>query len=148
MERNQCSSVRQAAEKKQFSYRRDPRRRKSRLVLPEVAVVTANDFASEGELVALMGPSGSGKSTLLNVLARRPSPRKSVVHGDTLINCSSIAAATFRQISGYVEQEDSLIGSLTARETLDFAARLSLPWWAYRNPTKPFSQLRWRKQGP
>ena len=32
-----------------------------------------------------------------------------------------------RKISCYVEQEDALVGSLTVRETLTFAARLSLP---------------------
>lgn len=32
-----------------------------------------------------------------------------------------------RRISGYVEQEDALIGSLTVSETLDFAIRLSTP---------------------
>jgi ABC-type multidrug transport system ATPase subunit len=32
-----------------------------------------------------------------------------------------------RKISCYVEQEDALVGSLTVRETLLFAARLSLP---------------------
>lgn len=32
-----------------------------------------------------------------------------------------------RKISCYVEQEDALVGSLTVRETLMFAARLSLP---------------------
>lgn len=33
----------------------------------------------------------------------------------------------YRRLSAYVEQEDALIGSLTVRETLKFAARLSLP---------------------
>lgn len=33
----------------------------------------------------------------------------------------------FRRLSAYVEQQDALIGSLTIRETLSFAARLSLP---------------------
>lgn len=32
-----------------------------------------------------------------------------------------------RKISCYVEQEDALVGSLTVRETLSFAASLSLP---------------------
>lgn len=30
-------------------------------------------------------------------------------------------------MTSYVEQEDALIGSMTVRETLDFAAKLSLP---------------------
>lgn len=43
------------------------------------------------------------------------------------INGSPANPKTFRRISAYVEQEDALVGSLTVRETLNFAARLSLP---------------------
>ena len=43
------------------------------------------------------------------------------------INVSPANPKTFRRISAYVEQEDALVGSLTVRETLNFAARLSLP---------------------
>ena len=74
-----------------------------------------------------MGPSGSGKSTLLNVLAHRPFARKFFVESQILINCAKFSNTTFRRASCFVEQEDSLIGSLTARETLDFAAKLGLP---------------------
>ena len=79
------------------------------------------------QLTALMGPSGSGKTTLLNVLAHRNPATKVSVAGDIVVNGSPIASNAFRNISSYVEQEDALIGSLTVRETLDFAARLSLP---------------------
>lgn len=74
-----------------------------------------------------MGPSGSGKSTLLNVLAHRPFAQKFKVEGQILINRAAASDMTFRRAGCYVEQEDSLIGSLTARETLDFAAQLGLP---------------------
>lgn len=81
-----------------------------------------------GELIAIMGPSGSGKSTLLNVLAHRPvSPKTAAIGGNILINRAPASSATFAQAGCYVEQDDSLIGSLTTRETLDFAAKLSLP---------------------
>ena len=76
-----------------------------------------------------MGPSGSGKSTLLNILAHRSVASRAAIEGHTYLNSAPASIATFRQVSCYVEQEDSLIGSLTARETLDFAARLSLPRW-------------------
>jgi ABC-type multidrug transport system ATPase subunit len=74
-----------------------------------------------------MGPSGSGKSTLLNVLAHRPFAPKFSVEGQICINRAEASTAAFRRASCFVEQEDSLIGSLTARETLDFAAKLGLP---------------------
>lgn len=74
-----------------------------------------------------MGPSGSGKTTLLNVLANRRAASRAVARGTIAINGVEVSAKTLRDVSSYVEQEDALIGSLTVRETLDFAARLSLP---------------------
>ena len=74
-----------------------------------------------------MGPSGSGKTTLLNVLAHRAASANAKVEGEILVNGATPSLSAFKKSSGYVEQEDSLIGSLTARETLDFAARLALP---------------------
>lgn len=57
---------------------------------------------------------------------RRPAPN-ATSHGQLYLNGSPTDVKTLRHISAYVEQEDALIGSLTARETLEFAARLSLP---------------------
>jgi len=71
-----------------------------------------------------MGPSGCGKTTLLNVLAHRESSGVKV-DGKVLVNGSAPSLGTFRELSSYVEQEDALIGSLTVRETMHFAARLA-----------------------
>lgn len=78
-------------------------------------------------MVALMGPSGCGKTTLLNVLARRQAASGAKVEGESYVNGVKIDSASFGRITSYVEQEDALIGSLTVRETLKFAADLSLP---------------------
>lgn len=72
-----------------------------------------------------MGPSGSGKTTLLNVLARRTATTGAVVEGHTFLNGSGVSNEIFQQVSSYVEQEDALIGSLTIKETMHFAARLA-----------------------
>lgn len=82
-----------------------------------------------GQLLALMGSSGSGKTTLLQTLARRTGSGAGHRHceGRILLDGSEVSESTFRQLSTFVEQEDALIGSLTTRETLDFAARLSFP---------------------
>ncbi|KAJ6017188.1 hypothetical protein N7451_000567 [Penicillium sp. IBT 35674x] len=81
----------------------------------------------QGELVALMGPSGCGKTTLLNVLARRPATSGAKVTGETYVNGATVESVAFGRMTSYVEQEDALIGSMTVRETLKFAADLSLP---------------------
>ena len=79
-----------------------------------------------GDLIAIMGPSGSGKTTLLNALAHRNASFQAQVSGAITVNGVQLSTDAFQNISSYVEQEDALIGSLTVRETLDFAARLSL----------------------
>lgn len=76
-----------------------------------------------GEMMALMGPSGSGKTTMLNALAQRPVGH---VSGQVLINGRERSHAVHRAVCAYVEQEDTLIGSLTVAETLQFAAELTI----------------------
>ncbi|KAK4896511.1 hypothetical protein LTR49_028126 [Elasticomyces elasticus] len=80
-----------------------------------------------GELVAIVGPSGSGKSSLLKALSRRPGAMKCEAEAGFFINGVRADSRYIRQVSGYVDQDDALVGSLTVRETLDFSARLSLP---------------------
>jgi ABC-type multidrug transport system ATPase subunit/ABC-type multidrug transport system permease subunit len=78
-----------------------------------------------GELTAVMGPSGCGKTTLLDILADRIS--SGTIEGDIHLNGETRNVKTFRAVSSYVAQEDSLLGSFTVLETLEMAARLSLP---------------------
>jgi ABC-type multidrug transport system ATPase subunit len=77
-------------------------------------------------MMAIMGPSGCGKTTLLNVLAQRTASAKAQVSSVVLLNGQIPSDSTFRRLSSYVESEDALIGSLTVKETLYFAAQLSL----------------------
>lgn len=76
--------------------------------------------------MAIMGPSGCGKTTLLNVLAQREASAKAKVSSTVCINGQSPPESAFRRLSSYVEADDALIGSLTVKETLYFAAKLSL----------------------
>ncbi|ERS98521.1 hypothetical protein HMPREF1624_05305 [Sporothrix schenckii ATCC 58251] len=87
----------------------------------------ATGIVHAGEMLALMGPSGSGKTTLLNALAHRPAAAGATTTGLVLANGEQATASVLRDVSAYVEQEDALIGSITVRETMLFAARLALP---------------------
>ncbi|KHO02113.1 ABC-2 type transporter [Metarhizium album ARSEF 1941] len=83
----------------------------------------AADF-QPGTLTAVLGGSGSGKTTLLNTMAERiTSPRLSrkghvVFNGQTGVHHVRHA---------YVMQHDSLLPTLTVRETLHYSAALRLP---------------------
>jgi ABC-type multidrug transport system ATPase subunit len=77
-------------------------------------------------MLAIMGPSGCGKTTLLNVLAQLE-VLAATVKSTVLVDGRPLPSRDFRRISSYVEQEDALMGALTVRETLYFAAQLSLP---------------------
>lgn len=78
-------------------------------------------------MLAIMGPSGCGKTTLLNVLAHRVAQKAVDVSQSLYINGNKTSVKTFQKISVFVEQDDALMGALTVHETLDFAAKLSLP---------------------
>ncbi|XP_027917603.1 ABC transporter G family member 11-like [Vigna unguiculata] len=81
-------------------------------------------YASPGRILAIMGPSGCGKSTLLDGLAGRLSSQMKHT-GKILINGQkqTLAYGT----SGYVTQEDAMLSTLTAGETLYYSAELQFP---------------------
>lgn len=79
-----------------------------------------------GELLAIMGASGAGKSTLLDILARKAKTGR--VTGDMYVNGREMNdEAIFRRVVGYVDQEDTLLSTLTVYEAVLFSALLRLP---------------------
>ncbi|XP_059677167.1 broad substrate specificity ATP-binding cassette transporter ABCG2 isoform X1 [Gavia stellata] len=75
-------------------------------------------------LNAILGPTGSGKSSLLDVLAARKDPAG--LSGEVLID-GTPQPPNFKCISGYVVQDDVVMGTMTVRENLHFSAALRLP---------------------
>jgi heme exporter protein A len=74
-----------------------------------------------GEALAVFGPNGAGKTTLLRLLAGllRPSHGEAVVDG---LRVTGSRAARSR--IGIISHESMLYPALTARENVEFAARL------------------------
>ncbi|KAH9847646.1 hypothetical protein C2E23DRAFT_847481 [Lenzites betulinus] len=81
--------------------------------------------AKPGQLLAIMGASGAGKSTFLDILARKN--KRGSVSGTTLVNGREIADADFKKVMGFVDQEDTLMSTLTVYETVLYSALLRLP---------------------
>jgi heme exporter protein A len=75
-----------------------------------------------GEIVGLLGPNGAGKSTLLSILATLLSPSTGrVEYGQTTADA---AGASLRRRLGVLGHDLYLYPELTARENLEFFARL------------------------
>ena len=81
--------------------------------------------AKPGQLLAIMGASGAGKSTFLDILARKN--KKGTVSGTTLVNGREVEDADFKKVTGFVDQEDTLMSTLTVYETILYSALLRLP---------------------
>lgn len=78
-----------------------------------------------GELLAIMGASGAGKTTFLDILARKN--KIGATSGDFYLNGEKIRDEEFRSVIGFVDQEDTLLPTLTVHETILDSALLRLP---------------------
>lgn len=95
----------------------DPKTKKEKKIIHNVS-----GFVKPGEVLAIMGPSGAGKSTFLDLLAGRKEPKN--VSGEVLLNGKP---GNVKYVSTYVMQDDALMGVLTVRENIQFAADLCFP---------------------
>eukprot|EP00042_Codosiga_hollandica_P052962 m.680998 g.680998 ORF g.680998 m.680998 type:complete len:575 (+) comp58597_c2_seq18:500-2224(+) len=84
-------------------------------------------YALGGEIFAILGSSGAGKTTLLDCLTLRKTKGVGQLTGDVTLNGAPLDPEIFRHMSAYVLQEDMLLGTLTAGESMAFSARLRLP---------------------
>jgi ABC-type multidrug transport system ATPase subunit len=78
-----------------------------------------------GQVMAIMGASGAGKSTFLDILARKN--KRGSVSGSVLVNGREVGDEEFRNVVGFVDQEDTLMSTLTVYETVLYSALLRLP---------------------
>eukprot|EP00210_Caulerpa_lentillifera_P002676 g2556.t1 len=84
-------------------------------------------FFKPAEMAALMGPSGSGKTTLLDVLAGRKT--QGTITGKIKFSNHEPTEMFLRRYTGYVEQFDTLLSTLTVKEMMMYTAELKRPEW-------------------
>ncbi|KAK5092478.1 FAD-dependent urate hydroxylase [Exophiala xenobiotica] len=82
-------------------------------------------IASPGQITAVMGASGAGKSTFLDLLARKN--KRGHTTGNMFLNGEKIPDQEYKNVIGYVDQEDTLLPTLTVEETIMTSALLRLP---------------------
>ena len=80
---------------------------------------------SAGELVAIVGPSGAGKTTLLEAIAGIAPATSGSVRFDGIDMHTH--PGTFRNVLGFVPQEDIIHADLSLQRMLRYSARLRLP---------------------
>ncbi|KAF9438938.1 hypothetical protein BGZ76_002937 [Entomortierella beljakovae] len=78
-----------------------------------------------GQIMAIMGASGAGKTSLLDILARRN--KTGEIDGNIYVNGKTVSSQQFKRVVGYVDQEDTLMSTLTVYETVLYSALLRLP---------------------
>jgi ABC-type multidrug transport system ATPase subunit len=78
-----------------------------------------------GEVMAIMGASGAGKTTFLDILARKN--KRGLVHGEAYVNGEKVDDDDFKRVIGFVDQDDTLLPTLTVHETIVDSAMLRLP---------------------
>lgn len=81
-------------------------------------------FVEPGEVVYIMGPSGAGKSSMLDVLADRV---KAQIGGVQWLNGEYKTELKLKELSKYVQQEESLLGALTVAEVFEQASMFYQP---------------------
>lgn len=76
---------------------------------------------SEGDCLAVFGPNGAGKTTLLRMLAGLLRPTSGAAR---IAEVPLPGGAAARGVVGLISHQSMLYGALTARENVEFAARL------------------------
>lgn len=82
-------------------------------------------MAHPGEITAIMGASGAGKTTFLDILARKN--KRGNVMGEFYVNGEKVSDADYKNATGFVDQEDTMLPTLTVHETILTSALLRLP---------------------
>jgi ABC-type multidrug transport system ATPase subunit len=78
-----------------------------------------------GEILAIMGASGAGKTSFLDILARKK--KRGTVTGDFWLNGETVSDNDYRNVIGFVDQDDTMLPTLTVHETILDSALLRLP---------------------
>ncbi|KAI9376685.1 hypothetical protein BJX61DRAFT_530690 [Aspergillus egyptiacus] len=81
--------------------------------------------AQPGQITAIMGASGAGKTTFLDLLARKN--KRGIVQGNFYVNGEKVGDSEFKSMIGFVDQEDTMLPTLTVHETILTSALLRLP---------------------
>jgi len=84
-----------------------------------------NGIIAPGQVCAILGGSGAGKTTFLDILANKD--KVGEVEGSIRINGRELQRHEMKRMCGFVDQEDTLMATLTVWEVLLLSAQLRCP---------------------
>jgi len=96
-----------------------------RLTIPGVGTIMrgVSGKIDHGNLTAIMGPSGAGKTTFLTLM----SGKVDRTGGMITVNAEEAQLSEFRNVIGFVPQEDIMMRDLTVEENVTHSALMRLP---------------------
>ncbi|XP_053445496.1 ATP-binding cassette sub-family G member 5 isoform X1 [Nycticebus coucang] len=95
-------------------------KQRNRQILKDVSL-----YVESGQIMCILGSSGSGKTTLLDAMSGRLR-RKGTFLGEVYVNGRALRREQFQDCFSCVLQSDTLLSSLTVRETLRYTALLAV----------------------
>lgn len=104
-------------------------------------MVSVSGIVRPGECLAVMGASGAGKTTLLNCLTFRGSSKMLKTVGQRYLNGQLTNTDTLARVSGYVQQDDLFVPSLTVWEHLRFQVPIRIPSNVFFKPLELFKGI-------
>ncbi|KAI9175841.1 hypothetical protein H9P43_006205 [Blastocladiella emersonii ATCC 22665] len=78
-----------------------------------------------GRLTVIVGASGAGKTSCLNAVAGEAT--SGTISGNVYLNGQRAAGGEIKRVSGFVHQDDVLMGTQTVLEAITMSAQLRLP---------------------
>ncbi|XP_062933837.1 ATP-binding cassette sub-family G member 5 [Cynocephalus volans] len=99
---------------------RSYQQRWNRQILKDISL-----YIESGQIMCILGSSGSGKTTLLDAMSGRLQ-HKGTFLGEVCVNGQALRREQFQDCFSYVLQNDTLLSSLTVRETLHYTALLAI----------------------
>ena len=103
-----------------------PEHKRFRKVFPKKAIIKGiSGHIKPGTMTAIIGPSGSGKTTLMNFLSgRQNSSQQFQTYCEYFIDDTKIESVNeFKNIIGYVLQDDIMDTRMTPRQLFEFYAK-------------------------
>mmetsp|Transcript_33644 Transcript_33644/g.69975 ORF Transcript_33644/g.69975 Transcript_33644/m.69975 type:complete len:916 (-) Transcript_33644:135-2882(-) len=96
-----------------------------RLTIPGVGTIMrgVSGKIAHGNLTAIMGPSGAGKTTFLSLMSGKVDRTGGTIN----VNGEEAQLSEFRNVIGFVPQEDIMMRELTVEENIAHSALMRLP---------------------